>query len=342
MPRRTKTIFRVPLSSAAFAAAIEGLVQLNQRILQGRVPPGRTKFPPLIDSGIVYKKERRDTWRDIRQVFKTGWGDCEDLAAIRVAQLRESGRDPGARVKVYKSGKRKYHAIVIRSDGSTWDPSRALGMLPGGRSPYGTLEGTDVDHDLEHDDYLDEDLEGDDSLEGRKEKARRQKKRRLRAYRMARWCARKHKREPIGTDGAWVSVGDDPLGGDPHVTFDLYKSGRGWSGVVRVPLKALRKGIPQALIAKTSPSKKRRRRKPKRRRKLRRGRRRKKTTRRSRRRRAKQSTASKAVRLASRIANLPGVSAIIPPQASTALKILKGPIGKLASKGVGKLLKSIF
>jgi len=366
VPRTAKAIFPIPVSAAAFAASIEGLVKLNLHILRGD-----GKFPPLYDSGVVYKREPADVWRDIRTVYKSGWGDCEDLAAIRVAQLRFTGEDEQAHVAVYQSGARKYHAIVARSDGTTEDPSRRLGMLPGGRSPYGKLEGSDTmldDNDMGHGDTEGDEFEGDDDVgrvkrrgwaarvaRGRKKYAAIDKsptaraKRRKHARALARWCAAKHVREAIGDEGAWVGMGDDPLEGDPNITFDLYKSGRGWSGIVRIPLDIVKAGRRQALIAKTSytkPKKRRRRRRKKkrvkRRRVISRRRKRKRPTRRRRKGRAKRRTAGKAIRLASRIASLPGVQAFIPPQAKVALKILKSPIAKFATKKVGKFLSSIF
>lgn len=370
MPKTAKAIFPIPVSAAAFAASIEGLVKLNLHILEGRVP-GRQKFPPLYKSGVVYKREPADVWRDIRTVYKSGWGDCEDLAAIRVAQLRFTGEDEQAHVAVYQSGARKYHAIVARSDGTTEDPSRRLGMLPGGRSPYGKLEGSDTmldDNAMGHGDEFEGDdndeFEGDHDV-GRVSRrgwaarvARAKKKfatidrspvarakRRKHARALARWCAAKHVREAIGDEGAWVGIGDDPLAADPNITFDLYKSGRGWSGIVRIPLDIVKAGRRQALIAKTSytkPKRRRRRRKPKRRRTISRRRKKKRPSRRRRKGRAKRRTASKAIRLASRIASLPGVQAFIPPQAKVALKILKSPIAKFATKKVGKFLSSLF
>jgi hypothetical protein len=89
----------------------------------------RQPLPPLYESGVVYKDEPRDVWRHAVDVLGEKWGDCEDLAAYRAAELRVSGEDPDAAVTVYQSGPGRYHAVVARSGGVLEDPSRALGMM---------------------------------------------------------------------------------------------------------------------------------------------------------------------------------------------------------------------
>jgi hypothetical protein len=275
---------RLPISAASYAAAIEGLTRLDERILAG------ADFPPLYEAGVVYKREARDVWRHADDVRKSGWGDCEDLAAWRAAELRVSGEDPKAHVAVYQSGPRRFHAIVARGDGSTEDPSRRLGMKPGGRSPMGTLEGeTMPQHQTET-----------------------KQDRRARARAIARYCVQEMRREPIGTAGAWIGIGDDPTPDNLTVTFDLYKSGHGWSGLVRIPV-----GARGAIIAKTSPTAAN---VPG----------------------AKAKTAAKTVRLASKIAKLPGVDLLVPPQARAAVAVLKSPVGKLAVAPAAKLLTKLF
>ena len=135
--------------------------------------------------------------------------------------------------------------------------------------------------------------------------------RRANARAIARHCVQNMRREPIGTGGAWLGIGEDPTPAEKTVTFDLYRSGQGWSGIVRFPLQ---EGA--ALIAKTTrtpagPT-------------------------------AKQKTAVKAINLAAKISRLPGVQAIIPPQARAAVAVLKSPIAKLATKSAGKILSKLF
>ncbi len=292
---------RIPISAASYAAAIEGLTRIDERILSSGVG---AKIPPIYQSGVRYKREPQDVWRHVGDVLKSGWGDCEDLSAWRAAELRVSGEDPKAHVAVYQSGPRRYHAIVARGDGSTEDPSRRLGMKPRGKSPMGTLEGRSMKKSADSE-------------------ARRERRKRAKA--IARRCVQTMRREPIPqAAGAWIGLGDDPSPTDGgNLTFDLYRSGQGWSGIVRVPLALTMRGAPQALVAKTTPtlpadaspaaSQA-----------------------------AKQVTATKAINLAAKIAKMPAVQALLPPQAKMAMQVLKSPIGKLATKGAGKLLKKLF
>lgn len=84
--------------------------------------------PSLYGAGVRYRREplrgparAREHWQTIPEVLTAGYGDCEDLATWRAAEL------PGARavpVRV-RSG---WHIVVLLPDGSVEDPSRRLGM----------------------------------------------------------------------------------------------------------------------------------------------------------------------------------------------------------------------
>jgi hypothetical protein len=260
----------VPPSALSYEAALEGLTRIDERQLRAG------DFPPLYDSGVRYKREPRDVWRHAVDVFSSGWGDCEDLSAIRAAQLRLSGEDPDAHVTVYQSGPTRYHAIVGRGDGTYEDPSKILGMTR--NSPQGDLEGDTDMNDAQAD-----------------KQARR---------RIARQCARAalaSRRVPLGRSGAFVGVGDDPEPGNDSLTFDLYKSGRGWSGIVRLPTAAGR-----ALFLKTSPGP------------------------------SKAKAAAKTINLAKMAAKSKTIQALVPPQAKAALALAKSPVGKAVFTGIKK------
>lgn len=265
---------RIPTSAATYAAGLEGLTRINERLIQ------QGNFPPLYRSAVRYKREPRDVWRHIGDVFKSGWGDCEDLAAARSAQLRASGEDPAARVKVYKSGPNRYHAIVERGDGTTEDPSRKLGMKPFSGSPMGTLEGTEkMPMNVE-------------------KRARRQ------IARQVALAARRSRRRKIRQgSGAFCGVGADPIPSDRTVSFDIYKSGRGWSGIVRLPIKG---GDGQAAFLHTSTGP------------------------------SKSAAAAKTINLATRAMGSPLLKAVIPPQAALALNVLKNPLAQNLAKNVLK------
>lgn len=88
--------------------------------------------PLLYDSGIVYQREPpgQEDWQTIPAMLATMNGDCEDLAAWRVAELQAEGEH--ARIitksKRMPSGRTLVHVLVRREDGSIEDPSIMLGM----------------------------------------------------------------------------------------------------------------------------------------------------------------------------------------------------------------------
>lgn len=113
----------IPSKADLYAAALEGLVQVNDRIFDRR-----PDLPFVYESGARWKAIPHSTWRRADQIADDGWGDCEGLSAWRVAECRRTGEDPDCRVGVYHTGPRKYHAIVIRGDDNIEDPSVLLGM----------------------------------------------------------------------------------------------------------------------------------------------------------------------------------------------------------------------
>jgi hypothetical protein len=102
------------------------------------------------------------------------------------------------------------------------------------------------------------------------------------------------------------------------ITFDLYRSGRGFSGIVRIPTMDSGK----AIFAKTTPTPT--------------------SAAVPSARAAQQVTAGKAIRLAARISQNPAVRALLPPGANLALKALQSPIGKFAAGGSLKVLRKLF
>jgi hypothetical protein len=106
---------------------LQGLVGVNRSWLE-QYP----ETPSLYESGIVYQQESPpENWQDIPTLLETGFGDCEDLACYRVAELNTWGIIAGPYIKWRrnpKTGNYTYHALVRRPDGKIEDPSRALGM----------------------------------------------------------------------------------------------------------------------------------------------------------------------------------------------------------------------
>lgn len=136
----------LPSKADVYAAALEGLVQVNGLILDKN-----PALPPLYAAGVRFRAIPHDNWRRADTIAGERWGDCEGLSSWRVAELRR-GRgtdgvvDEGARVGCYHTGPRKYHAIVIRGDDAIEDPSVLLGMrvrklMPGTRQEMNLLNG---------------------------------------------------------------------------------------------------------------------------------------------------------------------------------------------------------
>jgi len=118
-----KVSFNIPASTATLSAALEGLVATNVVLLRRN-----RNAPALYESGVRYRKERpgREKWLTIPQTLRAGFGDCEDLAAWRAAELQMLGIP--ARAVVIRTGAKMFHAVVRLPGGRIEDPSVKLGM----------------------------------------------------------------------------------------------------------------------------------------------------------------------------------------------------------------------
>lgn len=113
----------VPATRATFEALLDGLVAVNVELMRTR-----SQLPPLYASGVRYRRERgTERWQTCEQVFSARVGDCEDLAAWRVAELHQAGEVDAVPI-VTRTGRRLWHVRVRRADGTIEDPSRILGM----------------------------------------------------------------------------------------------------------------------------------------------------------------------------------------------------------------------
>jgi len=108
-------------------AGLEAVTRLNEALIaEGHAPT----FSQAVKNGLQWKPEPPGAERFDHAMKTTarGWGDCDDLAPHRAAELRVTGIDPAARARVYKSGPGRWHAIVERGNGTLEDPSRTAGM----------------------------------------------------------------------------------------------------------------------------------------------------------------------------------------------------------------------
>ena len=139
MSKALSASLEVPSSPGTYTAALEGLTGVNE-VLMRRDP----SIPPLYSTGVQWEVRQGDPsetrWRYAPDVALEGWGDCQDLSAYRAAELRVSGADPAAHVRVYPTGPNRYHAVVARGDGTVEDPSAILGMDPIPEAPVMTTQ----------------------------------------------------------------------------------------------------------------------------------------------------------------------------------------------------------
>lgn len=108
------------------------------RLVEGDVYLIRTrKLPPLFQSGVYYQSEREDFYspRPVENflyadaLLKRGYGDCEDLAGYRCAELRLRGLD--AHPQLTRVGRIWHVTVRVKHpDGRVVreDPSKLLGM----------------------------------------------------------------------------------------------------------------------------------------------------------------------------------------------------------------------
>lgn len=103
---------------------MRGLVALNVALMrQGGVPR-------LYTTRVRYQREPKgvEQWRTADRVLRSGFGDCEDLAAYRAAELIVQRGEP-ARVIVTRTARRTWHARVKRANGRVEDPSKVMSWL---------------------------------------------------------------------------------------------------------------------------------------------------------------------------------------------------------------------
>lgn len=113
--------------------ALEAVTRLNEDLIKAGASPTSHQ---LLEAGAIWKPEKPgDEHFDHGGIIaERGDGDCDDWAPLHAATLRVTGEDEGARAVVRKSGPKRWHATVIRSDGTEDDPSLAAGMPGPARS----------------------------------------------------------------------------------------------------------------------------------------------------------------------------------------------------------------
>jgi hypothetical protein len=117
----------VPRADASMiAACLAALCTINTLYLRQH-----PHTPALAASGVRYRREtpwEREQFLSIPAVLDRGYGDCDDLACWRVAELHAHAIDTAARPKLVHISPRVLHIVVQRGNGLIEDPSRQLGM----------------------------------------------------------------------------------------------------------------------------------------------------------------------------------------------------------------------
>jgi hypothetical protein len=107
---------------------LEATTRLNEQMIRdGKVPT----FDEALKKGLVHWQNEppgAERFDHAGTVLARGWGDCDDLAPWACASDRVTGKDPGCKADIFKSGPDRWHAIHKRSDGSRRDPSKEAGM----------------------------------------------------------------------------------------------------------------------------------------------------------------------------------------------------------------------
>lgn len=93
---------------------LAGLVRANRRLLAARL------VPPLYSTPVLYRPEpdadMEEEYADALTCYRRGWGDCDDLAAWRVAELQNEGVDAELLFRAYpvRAGERRLVHCLVR------------------------------------------------------------------------------------------------------------------------------------------------------------------------------------------------------------------------------------
>jgi hypothetical protein len=116
--------------------------KINEVWIQKRIDAGLA-VPRLYESAVMYRPEPLrspvEEFATIPEVLERGWGDCDDLAPYRVAEIRRLERRPADIVVYFRPETKTWHlqlrhwtsraAQRAREIGIVEDPSRLLGMV---------------------------------------------------------------------------------------------------------------------------------------------------------------------------------------------------------------------
>ena len=112
---------------AQVRAAVLGLAGVSLVQMQEHAARGQ-RLPALYGGTIRYEREPADQerWQTAEETASRGYGDCEDLAAYRVAELQAQGVPATIKIRVVRPD--LWHVLVEHPNGQLEDPSARLGM----------------------------------------------------------------------------------------------------------------------------------------------------------------------------------------------------------------------
>lgn len=119
----TPTFGNLPVAEAA--EMLQGLYKVDLLQLRNGTPG----INGALHAGKIRydRDDPQERWQTIRDLWVSGAGDCEDLAAAVAAELTFSGVE--AQPVIYQVRKGLAHAVVfVRANGTYVDPSRTGGM----------------------------------------------------------------------------------------------------------------------------------------------------------------------------------------------------------------------
>jgi hypothetical protein len=90
---------------------LESVTRVNEHLIRTGQTPTATE---LVRKGAIWRPENPgdEHFDHGATIASRGWGDCDDWAPLRAAELRTSGADPDAVARVVPSGPNTFHAIV--------------------------------------------------------------------------------------------------------------------------------------------------------------------------------------------------------------------------------------
>jgi hypothetical protein len=95
---------------------LETVTRVNESMIRDGTIPTASE---LVARGAIWRPENLgdEHFDHGATIQERGWGDCDDWAPLKAAEMRATGEDPGAHATIVPSGPTTYHAIVQRSSG---------------------------------------------------------------------------------------------------------------------------------------------------------------------------------------------------------------------------------